>query len=130
MHALRDSPIKRLPAALAGLALYLQLAFAGPGMLALTVPAGPTGLFAEHALCLAGGGRQPAAPNDGAPSAPHAHDPFCCLFYAVPALTPQADFASAPVAYVRVVIGARGDDALPAAATHGPGNARAPPLLA
>ena len=130
MHALRDSPIRRLPAALAGLALYLQLAFAGPGMLAVAVPAGPTGLFAEHALCLAGGEQQPATPDDGAPSAPHAHDPFCCLFHAIPALTPQAAAPPVPVSYAVLKRQGPADIVFVPAPQYGSVNARAPPTLA
>ena len=57
MHALRDSTVRRLLAAVASLALYLQLAFAGPGLLALSASPDEVGSLAEHALCDAGGER-------------------------------------------------------------------------
>ena len=131
MHALRDSPVRRLTAALAGLALYLQLAFAGPGMLALGAPTDSVGLLAEHALCLAAQTGNHQQPADNGPTAPaHDHGIFCCLWHPLPGVAPQAAAPPLPVNYTSLAP-SEPDVAAPIAGPrHRTANARAPPALA
>jgi hypothetical protein len=131
MNVLRDSPVGRLSAALAGLALYLQLAFAGPGMLAHATSADAVGLLAEHALCLAGeSGTKPQPAND-APTLPgHDHTLFCCLWHPLPGVAPQTAAAPLPVAYATVAHSEFSVVPIIPGPLHGPANARAPPTLA
>jgi hypothetical protein len=133
MIGLRDKSWRRLGASLAGLALYLQLAFASWGMLSVAAPGEPGDALAGHALCLAasGGAATPAAPSDGAPVAPaHDHLASCCLFHSLPGITPQAALPPQPLVYAGVAHHARGGDAIVPGPRHGPANARAPPTLA
>ena len=131
MNALRDSSVRRLSVALAGLALYLQLAFAGPGMLALAAPSTSFNQLDAHALCLAGGGEAQPQPADNAPGAPaHDHTLFCCLGHLLPGVAPQAASTSLPVSYAAAALVEPGGAALVAAPRHKPANARAPPTLA
>jgi hypothetical protein len=131
MHALCDRSVRRLTAAIAGLALYLQLAFAGPGLLTIGAPGDPIASLAEHALCLAaqtGGSQQPA---DDAPAVPaHDHSLFCCLWHPLPGVAPQAAQATRPVAYAIVAVAERAGSASRPGPYRGPANARAPPALA
>jgi hypothetical protein len=129
MIGLRDPWMKRFAASLGGLALYLQLAFAASGMLALAAPSDPANAFGGHALCLAGGGAtQPAAPSDGTPVAPaHDHVAFCCLWHPMPGAAPQAAFAPRPIAYANVEHSEHGDVTFIPGPRRGPANARAPP---
>lgn len=132
MCALRDKPLRMFGAALAGLALYLQLAFAGWGMLALAAQDQADGALPVHALCLAGGGEpQPAAPSQGAPVAPaHDHIAFCCLWHSPPAITPSVIPAALPTAYARIAQSNSGDAPFLSGLHRSPANARAPPTLA
>lgn len=130
MHALRDSSASRLLAAIAGLALYLQLAFAGPGMLALGDPTGSVGLLAEHALCLAAQTGSDQQPADNVPTAPaHDHSIFCCLWHPLPGVAPQAAAALLPVSYASLAPSEPDAAALLSGPRHRPANARAPPIL-
>lgn len=131
MHALRDNPVRRLLAAIAGVALYLQLAFAGPGMLALGAPAGSVGLLDAHALCLGAqtGNRQ--QPADNGPAAPaHDHSIFCCLWHPLPGVAPQAAAPPLPVNYASIAPSEPDAAALIPGPRHRTANARAPPALA
>ncbi len=131
MHALRDSSVSRLTAAIAGLALYLQLAFGGPGMLALGDPGDPVAALAEHALCLAAQTENHQQPGDNSPAVPvHDHGLFCCLWHPLPYVTPLAAQATLPVAYAIVALAERNASALISGPHRGPANARAPPALA
>lgn len=134
MHALRDNWVKRLTAVIAGLALYLQLAFAGPGTLALAAPGDPVTALAEHALCLAAQtGNAQQQPADNSPATPahdHDHALFCCLWHAQPWVASQAALAPLPVAYAPVAHVEWGDSPLIPGPHRGPANARAPPALA
>ena len=88
---------------LAGLALYLQLAFASWG--ALATQAEPVDALAEHALCLAtqDGSSQPARPADQAPRPPaHHHAASCCLWHQFPGLEPVATPTPQAVPHVKV----------------------------
>lgn len=131
MIGLRDLRIRRLGAVLAGVALYLQLAFASLGPPPLAVYGAPAGGFSEHALCLADAGTPaPAPPADGAPAAPtHDHGAFCCLWHSPPAVTPQAMLVPQPVAYAPTEPGVLPGVTLPAGPRRGPVNPRAPPSL-
>jgi hypothetical protein len=132
MNGLRDKSLRRLGASVAGFALYLQLVFAGWGMLA-AAPSQPADAFGGHALCLAGleGANQPAVPSDNAPAPPtHDHLAFCCLWHLAPAITPTAAMVVGPIAYA--AIGqqeTRGEVFIPGP-RRSPANARAPPPLA
>jgi len=129
----RDKSLRRFGAALAALALYLQLAFAGGGMLALAAPDETGGALGGHALCLAGesGAPAPAAPADSVPIAPaHDHAALCCLWHPLPGVAPQAALAPAPVAYGGVALSERADASFIPGPRRGPANARAPPTLA
>jgi len=129
----RDIRFRRLGAAMAALALYLQLAFAGWGMLALAAHGDPGDAFSEHALCLAGLGdtQQPTAPTDGAPSTPgHDHLAFCCLWHAAPGVAPQTAFLPQPIAYAAGGHHEPDTLAFTPAPRRSPVNARAPPPLA
>jgi len=133
MIGLRDPGMRRFGASLAGLALYLQLALAGSGMLPLATAGEPADAIGGHALCLAGdgGAAQPAAPADRAPIAPaHDHTAFCCLWHPLPGVAPQAAMAPLPIAYDSIALTERGDAAFIPGPRHGPANARAPPTLA
>jgi hypothetical protein len=133
MSGLRDKALRRLGASLAAFALYLQLVFAGSGMLATAVPTQPADAFGGHALCLAGleGATQPAAPSDDAPVPPtHDHLAFCCLWHLAPAITPTAAVVVGPIAYAAIGHAETGNDVFIPGPHRGPGNARAPPTLA
>jgi hypothetical protein len=133
MMGLRNKSLRRLGASLAGLALYMQLAFAGWGMLASAIPGEPADAFGGHALCLAGidGAAQPAAPSDNAPASPtHDHAALCCLWHSLPGITPQAALAPLPVTYAGPAHGEFGDAPFIPGPRRGPANARAPPTLA
>jgi hypothetical protein len=131
MNVLRDNPVRRLSAALAGLALYLQLAFAGPGMLTHVAPPDAVGALAEHALCLASESGTKPQPANNAPTLPgHDHTLFCCLWHPLPGVAPQTAAAPLPVAYATVAHGELGSLPIISGPSHGPGNARAPPTLA
>ena len=128
----RDKATRRLGAALGGIAIALQLAFASWGMWALA-PAAPTDAFGGHALCLsaAGAPTQPAQPADGVPLAPHHdHSAICCLWHTLAALNPILPLAPQPIAYARVARLASGDTPFISGPPHGPAKARAPPPLA
>jgi len=132
MFALRDKPLKIFGATLAGLALYLQLAFASWGMLAVAAQATPSDALGAHALCLAGraGEPQQPAPPDGAPIAPaHDHPAFCCLWHSPPAITPTAVPSALPTAYTRIARGTPGDAPFIPGLHRSPANARGPPTL-
>jgi hypothetical protein len=131
MHALRDSTVRRLLAAIASLALYLQLAFAGPGMLALSVSPDTVGSLAEHALCLAAPGGERQQPADNGPAAPvHDHSDFCCLWHPLSGLASQTTATPLPVGYASVTPSELGTAALISGPRHRPANARAPPIPA
>lgn len=131
MHALRDRSVKRLLAAITGVALYLQLAFAGPGMLALGAPTDSAGLLAEHALCLAAQTGNHQQPADNGPTAPaHDHSIFCCLWHPLPGVAAQAAAPPLPVNYATLAPSEPNAAALIAGPRHHPANARAPPILA
>src|SRR5271170_8107844 len=132
MIGLRDKSLRRLGASLAGLALYVQLAFAGWGMLATATPGEPADAFGGHALCLAAvdGTTQPAAPTNDVPAAPaHDHAALCCLWHSLPGVTPQAALAPLPVAYAGLAHSEFGNTAFIPGPRRGPVNARAPPIL-
>jgi hypothetical protein len=134
MFAAHHKPWRRLGASLAGIALYLQLAFASWGMLALAAAVDASDAFAGHALCLAAtqdGAAQPAQPADNAPSAPaHHHTAFCCLWHQLAWVQPATVQTPQPVAYARVARSQSGDTPFISGPQRGPGNARAPPILA
>jgi hypothetical protein len=133
MKGLRDKSLRRFGASLAGIALYLQLVFAGWGMLAMVAPAQSGDAFGGHALCLAGtdSTTQPAAPADGAPVAPtHDHGAFCCLWHPLPGVAPQAALAPLLIAYAGIAHRERGGETFIPVPRHRPANARAPPTLA
>ncbi len=126
---MRDRSLRRLGTVLAGLGLYLQLAFAGFAALTLAAPADPVEALAGHALCLAGDPNAPA-PGDSGPAAPkHDHFAFCCLWHAPPGLTAQAARAPLPVAYAAVAPVVAPAATLPPGPHHSPANARAPPTV-
>jgi hypothetical protein len=131
MIAMRDKTWRRLGASLAGLALYLQLAIAGSGMLALATPDGAADALGGHALCLADAGRaQPATPTDGVPVAPtHDHGAFCCLWHTLPGVAPQSAGTPFPITYAAIARDAFGDDSAIPGPQRGRANARAPPPL-
>jgi hypothetical protein len=131
MIGLRDKRIRRFGAAIAGLAVYLQLAFASWGLVALPTASDPTDALGGHALCLASDAGTPrTAPADTGPVAPaHDHFAFCCLWHSLPGVTPQAALTPVPVAYT-VVMAAKGRTAVfYAAPPRGPAEPRAPPIL-
>jgi hypothetical protein len=132
MIGLRDKSLKRFGASLAGLALYLQLAFASWGMPALATPDEPADALGGHALCLAGeSGTPQPAPADNGPVAPvHDHFAFCCLWHPLPGVAPQAALALRPVAYAATAHDEAGDATFIPGPQRGPANARAPPPLA
>ena len=133
MNGLRDKSTRRLGASLAGFALYLQLVFAGWGMLATAAPSEPADAFGGHALCLAGieDTTQPATPSDNAPApATHDHLAFCCLWHLAPAITPSIAMVHRPVAYAAIGQPETGNDVFVPGPRRGPANARAPPTLA
>lgn len=131
MNALRDSLIRRLSAVFAGLALSLQLAFTGPGMLANAASPDAAGLLAEHALCLAGASDTQAPPADNAPTLPgHDHSLFCCLWHPLPGVAPQAAAVPFPISYASLAPSEPRIPAIVSGLCHRPANARAPPILA
>ena len=133
MIGLRDRHVMRLAAALAGLALYVQLAFASWGMLGFATQVDPADVLGGHALCLAGanGATNPVAPADGVPPAPaHDHAAFCCLWHPLPGVAPQAALAPLPVAYAQLTLSLFRDVTFLPVAQRSPANARAPPALA
>jgi hypothetical protein len=133
MIALRDKSWRRFGATLAGLALYLQLAFAGWGMLALATPGDAADALGGHALCLAGDrdAAQPTAPADSGPVAPvHDHGAFCCLWHPLPGLTPQAALTPRPIAYAAIGHDERAASTFHPGPHRGSAKARAPPIPA
>jgi hypothetical protein len=131
MAGLRKVFWQRIGAALAGVALYSQLAFASWGMLALATPDAAGDALGGHALCLAAqsGPGQPAQPQDAPAPTTHEHGAFCCLWHQFPAVPPTAAATAEPVAYAAI---ARSDIAnlpLIAGPRQDPANARAPPTL-
>lgn len=131
MHALRDSTVRRLLVAVASLTLYLQLAFAGPGMLALSASPDAIGSLAEHALCLAARGGNRQQPADNGPHAPvHDHSDFCCLWHPLPDVVPQTAATPLPVSWASIPPREPGTAALIPGPRHRPANARAPPIPA
>ena len=132
MIGLRDKPMRRFGALLAGLAIYMQLAFASSGMWSLPTQADPLDALETHALCLAveGGATQPPRRTDHPPAAPsHDHAAFCCLWHQVPGVQTVAALVPKPAVFAIIV-------AINSAAPfvpfrrHDPANARAPPNLA
>jgi hypothetical protein len=133
MTGWRDKSFRRLGAALAGLALAVQLAFASWGMPALATPGDPADAFGPHALCLAGDPGKAAPetpPARPAPAAPaHDHGAFCCLWHPLPGVAPMAAAAPLPVAYAAITRGDLADSRFLPGLRHRPANARAPPTL-
>jgi hypothetical protein len=131
MIGLRDKRMRRFGAAIAGLAVYLQLAFASWGLLALPMISDPTDVLGGHALCLAGAtDASRPAPADPGPVAPaHDHFAFCCLWHSMPGLTPQAALTAVPVAYAAAMTAEGSTTVFHAAPLRGPAEARAPPIL-
>jgi hypothetical protein len=128
---LRGQTVRRVSAAFAGLALYLQLALAGPGMLSLVAPSDSINFLAAHALCLAAQAENQQRPADGAPAAPvHDHTLFCCIWHPLPGDTPQAAQAVIPIGYAIVAVNECNEPVLVPGSHHGLANARAPPVLA
>lgn len=127
----RRRPWFRFGATLAGMALYLQLAFASWSLVTAAPPGGPDNEFHGHALCLAGQieDAAPAAPA-GAPTAPaHVHDALCCLFHPLPAVPTHTAAVPLPVSYAEIGhSGFRGASPV-STLRHDPRNARAPPRL-
>jgi hypothetical protein len=131
MHALRDSSVRRLSAAIAGLALYLQLAFAGLGALPPIAAGATADALGGHALCLVDESGSDKQPANNAPTAPaHDHTLFCCLWHPLPGVAPQAATAPLSVSYANVAPSEFGVAALIPSPRHRPANARAPPALA
>jgi hypothetical protein len=130
MIGLRNRHWRHLGAVLGGAALYLQLVFAGWGMLAMAMPDAAADTPAAHAFCFAGQpAGAPAKPAD-APAAPgHDHAGFCCLWHPLPGVQPPAALTPLPVVYTTPCA------AEPAAAPglvapqDGPVQARAPPSV-
>ena len=128
MKLLRDSSVRCLSAAFSGLALYLQLAFAGPGMLAAAASSPSIDQLAAHALCLGGASNTDPQPAHGGPTLPgHDHSLFCCLWHPLPGVAPQAALPPAPVAYATIALRDLGNLPVIPGPSHGPANARAPP---
>jgi len=128
MNVLRDSSVRRLSVALAGLAFYLQLAFAGPSMFALASLPGSIDELALHAMCGAAQTENHSQPGDNTPAPPtHDHALFCCLWHPLPGVAPQAVQAALPIAYAIVALAERDGSALVPGPYHGAANARAPP---
>jgi hypothetical protein len=133
MIGLRHKSLRRFGAALAGIAVYLQLAFASLGMLAMATPSEPADGFAGHALCLAaaGGTTQSPAPADSIPTTPvHDHLAFCCLWHSTPGFISQLSLVPLPVAYAGIRYRDSDNDTFIPGRQRGPANARAPPTLA
>lgn len=131
MIGLRDRRLRRFGTALAGLAVYLQLAFASWGMLAVAPAGDPTDTLGGHALCLASdAGTSRVPPADTDPVAPaHDHFALCCLWHSLPGVTPQAALTPVPVAYTAVTATEGRATAFHTAPPRGPAEARAPPIL-
>jgi hypothetical protein len=131
MIGMRDRRVKWLGAWFAGLALCLQLAFAGLGALPPIAAGATADALGGHALCLvdeSGGEKQPA---NNAPTVPaHDHGVFCCLWHPLPGVAPKAAAAPLPVSYANVEPSERGVAALIPSPRHSSANARAPPALA
>ena len=128
MIGLRDKRMRRFGAAIAGLAVYLQLAFASWGMLALPTAVDPSDALASHALCLAGDSASRTPP--AVPVAPaHDHFAFCCLWHSLPGITPQAALTLVPVTYIAVAHDAGGATVFHTGRPRGPAEARAPPTV-
>ena len=130
MMGLRDIRLRRLGAALAGAALYVQLAVVGFG-LPLVASQQPADGFGEHALCLAdAGAAPPASPADSGPAAPaHEHGIFCCLWHSPAAVAPQAALLPQPVAYAATECRTPSLHVFVPGPRRGPLNPRAPPSL-
>ncbi|HZK92376.1 MAG TPA: hypothetical protein VFC56_19730 [Stellaceae bacterium] len=128
---MRDRHWRRFGAALAGVALYVQLAVAGGGMLALATQGDPGDVLGGHALCLAApdGAAQPAAPVPSPAAPTHDHGAVCCLWHSLPGIQPLAAAAPLPVAYADIDRGSIGDAPFTGGPRRGPANARAPPTL-
>ncbi|MBV9551420.1 MAG: hypothetical protein JO032_01385 [Alphaproteobacteria bacterium] len=129
MSRLRDKTWRRFGALFAGFALYLQLALAGSGVLALTAGAPAGDLVANHALCLAEGGAQPVPPADAPPPPAHDHSITCCLWHPLPALTALPEAAPHAVRYTDLGGLPPHNEAVIAELHQAPANARAPPSL-
>ena len=128
MLGLRQKHWRRFGAALAGLALYAQLAFAGWAALSVATS---DAAFGRHALCLADATTRLAEPADHAPIAPaHTHNGFCCLWHQAPGVQPVAIFTPLPIAYAHIVRIEPGDAPFIDGPRCDPANARAPPALA
>ena len=132
MIGLRDKGLRRFGAALAGLAVYLQLALASWGMLALATASDSADAFGGHALCLAADDNtSPAPPADTGQKIPaHNHAAFCCSWHSPPGITPQAALTIFPVAYAPVALDATTATVIETAPPRGPAAARAPPIQA
>jgi hypothetical protein len=131
MMGLRKASWQRIGAALAGVALYVQLAFASWGMLGLAAPDAAGDVLGGHALCLAAqsGPGQPAQPQDAPAPAAHDHGAFCCLWHSLTAVQPIAAATAEPVAYAEIARGDLANLPLIAGPRQDPANARAPPTL-
>lgn len=125
MIGMRGKSWRRFGASLSGLALGLQLMLSSLGLVIATASADPAEAFAGHALCIAGGGTQPA----DAPAAPaHDHAGFCCLWHQLPGIQPLAAALPVPLTVAYAAPIERGMAAFTPGPQRGPANARAPPL--
>jgi hypothetical protein len=121
-----DRRLRRFATALAGLAVYLQLAFASWGL--LTTAADPAEALAGHALCFAADSDAARTPPDTGPVAPaHHHFAFCCLWHSLPGVTPQAALTPLPVTYAAVSLDTRNAAVFRPGPHRGQAKARAPP---
>jgi hypothetical protein len=131
MIGLRDKGLRRFGAALAALAVSLQLALASWGMLALSPAGEAADAFGGHALCLAASDNASPAPSDTGQTIPaHNHAAFCCSWHSPPGITPQAALTTLPVAYAPVALDAATATVIETAPPRGPAAARAPPIQA
>ncbi len=132
MIGLPDKTLRQFGAALAALAVYLQLAFAGWGMPALPKVGDPAVAFGGHALCLAGDSdASRRTPADTPPTVPaHDHSALCCLWHSLPGVTPQAALAPLPVIYAAVAHDDGRASVFHTGRPRGPAKARAPPIPA
>src|ERR1700689_4779873 len=94
MIGMRNKSWRRFGASLTGLALGLQLMLSSLGLV-IAASADPSAAFSGHALCLAGGGSQPAD-SPAVPAQNHAG--FCCLWHQIAGVEPVA--AALPVPLV------------------------------
>lgn len=131
MACLRIQRWRAVAASFAGLALYIQLAFASWGMLVLAVPPASED-FGGHVLCLAEGDLTSRAPppDKGSSRAPaHHHFAFCCLCHLLPGIPAAVAQTPQLFAYVGVARDARSDADFLAGRRHRPATARGPPVL-